>query len=636
MSPQFAPGELIVQVEEPSLFSRLFSNSDPLQDISQKYGGSSEEVYLKQLKTGIQAHSLSHSTTHILTFPETEDLEKISAELQLSNRVTHVQKNQLFTLFESPNDPDLSSQTYIPLLNIDDAWDTSQGDIDIVVAVIDSGVAYNHPDLSAQIWTNPLISGNFDLDGNDQDNDIRGWDFGSSTLGDNDPLDNSGHGTNVAGIISAQTNNGEGIAGVGYNLSILPIKVTDSSGSISTLSLTNSIYYAIEKNVDIINMSLGGELNDEKNTLLANAVEAAVDAGIIVVAAAGNIPFGRSAFNIDDARFVPATLPDVIAVSATDLTGEFATSVSLYGESVDFSAPGVNVYTTDYSTSTEVHDYDTNTGTSFSAPIVSGVIGLLLAHEEDATLSQVYEALQNSALDSGSSGHDNFYGHGVVDADGALDQLRAGPQISISDDLSSFFSTDSDFEITITDSQGVVTDSISVTFNYGDGTIHVGATSAGVTFENGTMTISLSLFVDIPDGSTITVEVYAEDTDGETTTASHTYEQESDFLLFGHGGPGTSIVNAPNPFAPQLETTSFTFEITQPALIDIKIYSLNLDLVRHVYSGTLNSGYHDTVTWDGRDDSGDIVPNGVYVFVLSAESNGERVVKKNRIAVLAR
>lgn len=636
MSPQYAPGELIVQIQEPTFFSRLFSQDDPIQDITSKYNGISETVYLKSAKPSIHAQTLRATTTHKLTFPESEDLSKITSELLLSSRVTHVQKNQLFTLFETPNDPELSNQPYIPLLNIDDAWDISQGNTNVVVAVIDSGIAYTHPDLSAQIWTNPLISGGSDLDGDDQDNDIRGWDFGSSVLGDNDPFDNTGHGTNVAGIISAQTNNGIGISGVGYNLTLLPIKVTDSSGGIGTLSLTNAIYYAIEKEADIINMSLGGALGDEENTLIADAVEAAIDAGVIIVAAAGNISQDGKSFNIDDKRMVPAILPDVIAVSATDHTGAFATNVSLYGDSVDFSAPGVNVFTTDYTPSSEALDYDTNTGTSFSAPIVSGIIGLLLAHEEDASLSQVYEALQYSALDSGNTGHDVYYGHGLVNAQGALELLRSGPKISISNDLSSYFSTNSNFVITITDSQGVATESIRVTINYTDDSISLGATSPGVTFENGNFTISLSLLIDIPDGNTITIEVYAEDLDGEISTATKTYQQENSFLLFGPGGRGSSILNAPNPFAPKLENTSFAFEITQQAVIDIKVYSLNLEMVRHVFSGTLNSGYHDTLSWDGRDESGDIVPNGVYIFILSAESNGERIVKRNRIAVLAR
>jgi subtilisin family serine protease len=636
IEPQFAPGELIVQIQEPSLFGRLFSNQNPIEDITKKYGGNAKSVYLKSAPSQVQALSLSTLSTHKLTFPNTEDLDKIASELQLNSSVKLVQKNQLFTLFETPNDPGYSNQSYVPLLNIDDAWDTTQGDTGILVAVIDSGVAYNHPDLSAQMWINPFISGDTDADGNEQNNDIRGWDFGSSDTGDNDPLDNSGHGTNVSGLISAQTNNGIGIAGVGYNLTILPIKVTDSSGGIGTISLTNAIYYAIEKDVDIINMSLGGSLGDEENTLLANAVESAIDAGIIVVAAAGNVSIGGSGYDIDEARIVPATLPDVIAVSATDLTGEFASDVSLYGDSVDFSAPGKNIYTTSYTVSSGTHSYDTNTGTSFSAPIVSGVIGLLLSHENNATLSQIYEALQNSATDSGSSGHDQLYGHGLVNAADALEQLRSGPQISLSDDLSTYFSTQTDFDISITDSQGVATESIRVSINYDSETVSLEATSGGVTFEDGILTLSLVLFSDIPESTSITIEVYAEDLDGESSYVSKTFEQENSFLLFGHSGAGSSIVNAPNPFSPRLETTSFTFEITQSALIDIKIYSLNLEPVRHVYSGTLNAGYHDTITWDGRDESNDVVPNGVYIFVLSAEADGKRIVKRNRIAVLAR
>lgn len=643
LKPEFVPGELIIQVESPSLFSRLFSKDTPLEDIAAKYNGTLKEVYLKTPKTGIQALSFSDKSTYTLNVPLTEDLDLIASELHLNDSVTLVQKNQIFTLFDLPNDPHLGApnisegnQPYISLLNIDDAWDITQGDPEIVVAVIDSGVAYNHPDLANQIWSNPLISSGHDADGNDQHNDIRGWDFGSSDEGDNNPFDNLGHGTQVAGLVSAHTNNGDGIAGVGYNLSIMPIKVSDSSGEINTVPLVNAINYAVEKEVDIINLSLGGALEGESNALLSNAVESAIDAGIIVVASAGNVPISGIPYNIDEAGIVPATYPDVIAVSATDLSGDFATSVSLYGESVDFAAPGQDIYTTTHIVSSETNTYDTNNGTSFSAPIVSGIIGLMLSHEPDATLSQVFLALQDSALDKGDPGHDIFYGHGLVDAHGALDTLRSGPKISLSNDLSDFFSTASDFEISFTDAQEVATDTVRVTINYGTSSVELSPTSAGVTFIDGIFTIALSLLFDIPAGSRVTVEAYAEDTEGESTLASRTYQQESSFLLFGPGGVGSSILNAPNPFAPQLESTSFTFEITQPAVVDIDVYSLNLEKVRDVYSGSLSAGYHDSITWDGRDESGDIVPNGVYVFVLTAESNGKRYVKRNRIAVLAR
>lgn len=219
------------------------------------------------------------------------------------------------------------------------AWETTTGSDSVVVGILDSGVAWNHEDLAGNLWSNSDETANgSDSDGNGKVDDIRGWDFVDN---DNDPYDLHSHGTHVAGTVAAVGNNSTGVVGVSWNARIMPLRVLDSTGSGSTSNIIFGIQYAIQNGAHIINASLGGE---DFSQSFKDAIEAAGNAGILFVAAAGND--GKD--NDGGTHNYPSdyTLDNILSVAATDQNDGLA-SFSNYGTiSVDVGAPGVNTYST--------------------------------------------------------------------------------------------------------------------------------------------------------------------------------------------------------------------------------------------------------------------------------------------------
>ena len=233
-------------------------------------------------------------------------------------------------------------------INTPDAWEISTGDEQIIIAVIDSGVAYSHPDLVSNMWTNPdedpwadpndPTTGNgIDDDGNGKVDDWRGWDF---VDGNNDPMDYYGHGTHVAGTIGATGNNGEGITGVMWRARMMPLRFLNAHGIGWVSDAVHAIEYAVEKGARGINASWG---TSSFSHSLLGAVQLCQDRGVLVVAAAGH-----GAANTDRNPFYPASYnpPNIISVAATDQRDNLA-SFSNWGPStVDVAAPGVAIYST--------------------------------------------------------------------------------------------------------------------------------------------------------------------------------------------------------------------------------------------------------------------------------------------------
>ena len=257
------------------------------------------------------------------------------------------------------------------------------GSSSVVVAVIDTGVDYNHVDLAANIWTNPgEIAGNgIDDDGNGFVDDVHGYDFANN---DGNPMDDNGHGTHVAGTIAAVGNNSLGVTGVAWSTSIMPLKFLSANGSGYLSDAVEAINYATMMrtrygvNVRVDNNSWGG---GGFSSAMQSAIQAANDAGILFVAAAGN-----SGTNNDASPQYPANYdsPNVISVAATDQNGQLA-SFSNYGATtVDLAAPGVSIYST-----TPNNTYSTYSGTSMATPHVSAVAALAWALNPDATVAEV-------------------------------------------------------------------------------------------------------------------------------------------------------------------------------------------------------------------------------------------------------
>ncbi len=318
------------------------------------------------------------------------------ARLRGNPHVEYAEPNYLVQALLAPNDPrypelyglNNTGQTGgTPGADIDAerAWNVSTGSPSVLVAVIDTGIDYNHPDLAANIWTNPgEIPGNgIDDDGNGFIDDVHGWDFVNN---DNDPFDDNGHGTHCAGTIGAVGDNGIGVAGVNWDVSLMAIKFLSAGGSGSTAGAVASIDYGTMMGVDIMSNSWGG--GGFSQTLL-DAITNAAAGDIVFVAAAGN-----SNSNNDVSPHYPSNynVPNVIAVAATDHNDGKASFSSFGATTVDLGAPGVNILST-----LPGNSYGLLSGTSMATPHVAGAAALLRAIAPNVSAVDVRQLLMGFA-----------------------------------------------------------------------------------------------------------------------------------------------------------------------------------------------------------------------------------------------
>ena len=290
----------------------------------------------------------------------------------------------------TPNDPNLGQQWALPRMQAFKAWDifSATGGDGITVAIVDTGIDLTHPDFACP---GKLLPGKCFLDGctSPQDDDYRG------------------HGTHVAGITGACTNNAVGVAGMAWAVRLLPVKVLDSVGSGSYSNLARGITYATDSGARIINLSLGGTADSQT---MASAVAYAVSRGVLVIAAAGNCATGGSGCgNMVNPVMYPAAYPDVLAVAATDY-GDGHAYFSEYHDYVDVSAPGVDII------STIIGGYGSLSGTSMSTPFASGLAALAWSADASLSATQVRSLLEANADDLGAPGKDIYFGYGRLNA----------------------------------------------------------------------------------------------------------------------------------------------------------------------------------------------------------------------------
>lgn len=388
--------------KKDSLILRVRTKED-INQLSIQYGLSDiNEIFIEEDYIAYEVKTLKNSRV-------------VFEKMKSSPRVIDIQPNYLVKKTSIPNDPIYSLQWALPKIQASQAWDIHKGSSSVIVAVIDTGVDYIHPDLAGNIWRNTaeINLNGIDDDGNNYIDDYWGFDFNSaiynSEIGkwsqDNDgPMDSSGHGTHVAGIISAVTNNGVGISGVSWNSKVMAIKFIDGQYG-TTANAIRSIRYAIENGARILNFSWGGEGRD---MLLADTLEYARSSGAIMIGAAGN-----NSANLDTTPFYPASEISVMAVSATDQNDQIA-SFSNFGSVIEISAPGVTI------ASTMLNSYHYNSGTSMAVPHVAGLAALLWSKNPSWTNEEVRNTIKASAYDLGTVGKDNYFGYGRINAFKAL------------------------------------------------------------------------------------------------------------------------------------------------------------------------------------------------------------------------
>jgi subtilisin family serine protease len=314
-----------------------------------------------------------------------------------------------------PNDPRAEEQWAIEVIGTLAAWDITVGNDQVAIAVLDTGYETNHADLAAnRLWINSVEAdgqSGIDDDDNGYVDDINGWDWVDN---DDDARDFHGHGTHVLGIIAATTNNNEGIAGHASNLAVAPLRVLDDSGNGYISDVIAGLEYARSNGFRIANLSLTVTVDSEP---LAEAVQAAADAGLMIVAAAGN--------SRGDVLW-PAAYPVAVAVAATTSQDQRA-DFSNTGASLDLAAPGSDILSTYLD-----NRYSFISGTSMATPHVCALAGLILSIRPDLTAPQLLQIMQATADDINAAtnpGPDSLLGAGRINMPAAL--LRASEELDI-------------------------------------------------------------------------------------------------------------------------------------------------------------------------------------------------------------
>jgi subtilisin family serine protease len=344
--------------------------------------------------------------------PEGQELA-IARQLRSEPGVEYAQPNYVYHALGTPNDPYLTLQWAHGIIRSEAAWDITTGSSGIKIAIIDTGIDETHPDLASRI--------------------VAGWDFVDN---DNNPHDLHGHGTHVAGIAAAVTNNGVGVAGMDWKARIMPVRVLDDQGTGYSSNVASGIGWACDNGAKVINVSLGTTADD---WVLQNAVANAHTAGSLVVAAMGNCrTYDPPACPVANPITYPAGYSnDVMAVAATTIADAYA-PYSQFGSHCDIAAPGgtlVSYHDPDGIFSTMptysvtltrppdyyyYEDYDYLQGTSMATPYVAGLAALVWSLDPALTPDQVQTIIENTAVDLDHNGWDPNYGYGRIDAQAAL------------------------------------------------------------------------------------------------------------------------------------------------------------------------------------------------------------------------
>ncbi len=402
------PNPSEVSMNEPMTINTL----SEIPDVDRNSNVDQQIVIIYKHTSPFNVQSLSLSTNEIAsgeTISERVDILEVKSGVDIdafiktineNPNVLAADRNNVLRTFAIPNDPYITngSAWQFQSIGADKTWDQIANSETIGVAVLDTGLNTNHPDLIGRI--------------------ISGYDYVSKT-----PLmtDQDGHGTMVSGFVAATADNGIGLSGVAgtANIKIAPYRV--GTKSLSVANICAALMDAADRSdIKVINMSYGGY---DYNNSEAAAIQYAKDRGKILVAAAGNE--GEPTDPEAGLLAYPASYDGVISVAAINRSHDRA-SFSQYNNQVDLTAPGENVYTTSFT-----GEYTNDSGTSFSAPIVAGACGVLLAANNNLSADQVETALKSTALDLGDSGQDDYFGYGLIQLDQALEKVITDKPLSV-------------------------------------------------------------------------------------------------------------------------------------------------------------------------------------------------------------
>jgi len=361
-------------------------------------------------------YSKSRELNNIYTvnYPDHIDPLVLASKLSSVEEVLWAEPRYLGKIEIVPNDPTYGMQNFLKKINAEQAWDVTTGDTTIIIGIIDTGVDWDHPDLAANMWINrdEIPTNSIDDDNNGYIDDYRGWDFGGNAgVEDNDPReDDPDHGTHVAGLASAVSNNGLGVASIGFQCKLMPVKVSsdsyrDAFNNPYVIYGYEGIIYAAENGAHIINCSWG---SGGYSRLGEDVIGFAISVGALVVGAAGNDDF-------EDSHY-PSGYDGVLSVASVN-QNDIRSNFTNFGESIDVSAPGENI------TSTWQNDTYTNlSGTSMSSPLAAGLAGLVKSIFPSYTPLQISEQIRVNAdpIDDQNSTYRRKLGFGRINAQKAV------------------------------------------------------------------------------------------------------------------------------------------------------------------------------------------------------------------------
>jgi len=438
-SQSFVPNELIVKFRSnapDSVFNQVFLRRDFSSVSSSIYTQSVRKVSAvssakrrSPFGVGLQtpaAPSLNASQVARVMFADAQTSDKALSEFQQSPYVEYAQRNYIYKIDQVPNDSAAASQWSLDRIGIFELW--ASGFFDqllprVIVGVLDTGVDYLHPDIASRIYVNPGETGGnkstngFDDDGNGYIDDWHGYNFvtvqnpdsGDWSGRSNDPMDQNGHGTAVAGIIGAQANNKIGIAGIAPIAQIVPLRAFDADGNGTDADIAAAILYAADNGVQVLNMSFGDVI---LSPLLRDVIHYAHEKNVVLIASSGNDGTSYPHY--------PSDFNEVISVGSSSQEN-VRSFFSSYGPSLALVAPGESIPTLALG-----GGYQSSfTGTSAAAPHVSAVASLLISLAQlksgasgsaSLTPDEVRANLLAGCIDLGDKGWDNYYGAGMVNA----------------------------------------------------------------------------------------------------------------------------------------------------------------------------------------------------------------------------
>jgi len=388
---------------EVTIYGKYLSNSNVASDASTQYF---IHVYFNGVSALYPQNGLWTSDQIEVVVPRGATSGKVTLEITANNTNETVKATgPTFNILEKISNDEYSDlQEYFKQINLPQAWGVASNRRTITVAVIDDGVYNNHPDLKNKMWynTDEVIGNGIDDDRNGYVDDYYGWDFVNNS---NDVTPLGSHGTQVAGIIGAEKDNAIGIAGVNWNVKIMPLIVCGNNGG--CIDTSRAIRYAVDNGAEVINLSLGTRAVSGYTTMYNDAIEYAFQRNALIVTSAGNGDIvGGIGFDLSQIPQSPVCNSDqrgnrVIGVGAVDSTNH-RTKWSNYGSCVDIWAPGVQILSTAvpaFSNSQDLYEIvkEKTTGTSFAAPIITGIVSLLKATYPTMTSQEAITLLVNNA-----------------------------------------------------------------------------------------------------------------------------------------------------------------------------------------------------------------------------------------------